>query len=244
MISVCMATYNGALFIKEQIDTILSQLSKDDELIISDDLSTDDTLEIIKSFGDPRIKVFLHKDNHGFVRNFENALKKAKGDIIFLSDQDDLWCPNKVERTLKELETVDFTVSDCQTIDKDGNIISYSRIKDYNIKTGFWRLMIKTRYLGCCMAFKRNVLDVALPFPKNAYLMEHDLWLASVAECYFKTSLINEPLITYRRHGNNVSTGGATKGYSMPVKLYRRVYRLIKLMKIRKRVRNCRGEKR
>jgi len=239
-----MATYNGALFIKEQIDTILSQLSKDDELIISDDLSTDDTLEIIKSFGDPRIKVFLHKDNHGFVRNFENALKKAKGDIIFLSDQDDLWCPNKVERTLKELETVDFTVSDCQTIDKDGNIISYSRIKDYNIKTGFWRLMIKTRYLGCCMAFKRNVLDVALPFPKNAYLMEHDLWLASVAECYFKTSLINEPLITYRRHGNNVSTGGATKGYSMPVKLYRRVYRLIKLMKIRKRVRNCRGEKR
>lgn len=131
----------------------------------------------------------------------------------------------------------DFTVSDCITINENEQVISQSRIKDYNIKTGFWRLMIKTRYLGCCMAFRRNVLDSALPFPDNAYLMEHDLWLAAVAECYFKTSLIDKPLIKYRRHGGNVSSGGASKGYSVPIKIYRRLYRLKCLFKIRKKIR-------
>ena len=87
------------------------------------------------------------------------------------------------------------------------------------------------------MAFRRNVLEAALPFPDNAYLMEHDLWLAAVAECYFKTSLIEKPLIKYRRHGGNVSSGGASKGYSVPIKMYRRLYRLKCLARVRKKIR-------
>ena len=95
MISVCMATYNGAQFIKEQIDSILCQLSTEDELIISDDGSTDETLSIINSYKDNRIKVFQHKAAEGsaFIkatRNFENAMSHAVGDYIFLSDQDDM----------------------------------------------------------------------------------------------------------------------------------------------------------
>lgn len=237
MISVCMATYNGEKYIREQMDSILQQLGEGDELIISDDLSSDKTVEIIKSYKDKRIKLYIHGDNHGFVRNFENALVHADGDIIFLSDQDDIWMPDKVKVTIAALANCDFTVSDCITINENKQVISQSRIKDYNIKTGFWRLMIKTRYLGCCMAFRRNVLDAALPFPDNAYLMEHDLWLAAVAECYFKTSLIDKPLIKYRRHGGNVSSGGASKGYSVPIKIYRRLYRLKCLFKIRKKIR-------
>lgn len=161
----------------------------------------------------------------------------ANGDVIFLSDQDEIWMPDKVKVTIAALANCDFTVSDCITINENEQVISQSRIKEYNIKTGFWRLMIKTRYLGCCMAFRRNVLDAALPFPDNAYLMEHDLWLAAVAECYFKTSLIDKPLIKYRRHGGNVSSGGASKGYSVPIKIYRRLYRLKCLFKIRKKIR-------
>ena len=136
MISVCMATYNGETYIKEQIESIINQLSSSDELIISDDKSTDNTLKIINEFKDPRIKIYIHEKDHGFVKNFENALEKAKGDFIFLSDQDDIWLPNKVAATLKELEYYDFVVSDCITINKYGEIISHSRIKDFKIKTG------------------------------------------------------------------------------------------------------------
>lgn len=236
-LSVCIATYNGEKYIKEQIASILPQIGEKDELIISDDLSNDETLNIIKSFGDKRIKIYTHETDHGFVRNFENALKKATGDVIFLSDQDDIWMPNKVEECLKILRRVDFVVSDCITVDDNMNILSQSRIKDYNIRTGFWRLMIKTRYLGCCMAFRRKVLDAALPFPQNAYLIEHDLWLAAVAEKYFATAIIDKPLIYYRRHDGNVSSGGQGKGYSLPVKIYRRLYRLVKIIGIKKRVR-------
>lgn len=236
MISVCMATYNGEKYIREQLDSILVQLAEDDELVISDDLSSDKTIEIIQSYKDMRIKLYIHRENHGFVRNFENALKHVRGDIIFLSDQDDVWMPDKVEVTTAALKNCDFTVSDCITINENKQVISRSRIQDYNIKTGFWRLMVKTRYLGCCMAFKRNVLDAALPFPNNAYLMEHDLWLATVAEFYFKTAVIRKPLIQYRRHENNVSSGGSSKGYSLPIKIYRRLYRLQCLMKIRNKV--------
>lgn len=238
MISVCIATYNGDKYIREQLDSILKQLTENDEIIISDDLSTDKTVEIIESYQDRRIKLYTHEKDHGFVKNFENALKHARGDVIFLSDQDDIWMPDKVKITIDALKDCDFTVSDCITINENEQVVSQSRIQDYNIKTGFWRLMIKTRYLGCCMAFKRKILDAALPFPDNVYLIEHDLWLAAVAECYFKTSLIRQPLIKYRRHGGNVSSGGTGKGYSMPIKVYRRFYRLLCLVKIKNKVKS------
>lgn len=233
---MCMATYNGEKYIMQQINSILYQLGAEDELIISDDMSSDKTISLINSFQDSRVKIYMHESNHGFVHNFENALSYAKGDIIFLSDQDDEWMPNKVEETLKALKDVDFVVSDCITVDQNNRILSISRIEDFNIKTGFWNLMFRTRYLGCCMAFKKRVLEAALPFPPNAFLVEHDLWIAAVAERYFKTALIYKPLIRYRRHGGNVSSGGMGKGGSMPNKVYRRIYRLIYLTIIRKRV--------
>ena len=82
-ISVCVATYNGENYVRQQIESILCQLKADDEIIISDDMSTDSTLEIVKSFNDSRIKIYLHEKEHGFVKNFENALSYAKGDYIF-----------------------------------------------------------------------------------------------------------------------------------------------------------------
>ena len=90
MITVCIATYNGGKYISKQIDSILNQLSDSDEVIVSDDGSKDDTLDIITAFHDKRIEVFKNDGRHGVVPNFENALSKAKGDIIFFSDQDDI----------------------------------------------------------------------------------------------------------------------------------------------------------
>lgn len=233
MISVCMATYNGEKYIKAQINSILEQLNEDDELIISDDLSTDNTIKYIEEINDKRIKLFFHEENHGYTRNFENALKHANGDYIFLSDQDDEWAENKVAITLEELKKYNFVVSDCVTINEKNEIIDESRFKTFSIKKGFIRNMIKIRYLGCCMAFDRKVLNAVLPFPKNEKLVEHDAWIALVSERYFNVKLINIPLIRYRRHGNNVSDGGNGKGYSLINKIYRRLYRLYCLKKIK-----------
>ena len=108
-IVVLMSTYNGEKYIKEQVDSILSQLSDSDELIISDDLSTDKTLDILSSYNDKRIKVINHQPHKGLpphvyaTLNFENALKNAKGDYIFLSDQDDVWLEDKLAVAAKAI---------------------------------------------------------------------------------------------------------------------------------------------
>lgn len=229
MISVCMASYNGEKYIREQLDSILKQLSPEDEIVISDDGSTDKTCIVIKSINDSRIKLIFNEGKHGFTHNFENALSHAKGDVIFLSDQDDIWRDNKVEVTMRELKDCDFVISDCITVDDTMNILQESRFEAFNIKNGFLQHLIKSRYLGCCMAFKKYVADIALPFPINDDLVEHDIWLAAVALFYFKTTLVKEPLILYRRHGNNTSDGGFDRGYSFLNKIYRRLYRLKEL---------------
>lgn len=137
MISVCMATYNGQKYIEEQLRSILQQISDEDEIIISDDGSKDETLSIISTIDDSRIKIYVNDGTHGFTHNFENALSKSNGDIIFLSDQDDIWTENKVQTVLKELEKVDFVTHDCITVDSEMNVLSQSRFKDFNMEGGF-----------------------------------------------------------------------------------------------------------
>ena len=110
MISVCIATYNGERFIREQIDSILRQLSSDDEIILSDDGSTDDTISIINSIDDKRIKIIEGPRKHSPTPNFECAMKESKGDYIFLAVQDDVWKPNKVEVCIKWLQNYIITL--------------------------------------------------------------------------------------------------------------------------------------
>lgn len=227
-----MATYNGEDFIEEQLRSILKQLKAEDEIIISDDGSTDKTCEIIKSFDDERINLIFNEKQHGFTHNFENALMNACGEYIFLSDQDDIWFDNKVEDTMILFENADLIISDCKTINNNLEIVQNSRFAEFEVKPGFFRHFLKSRYLGCCMAFKRSVAEAALPFPKNDFLVEHDIWLAAVAFLYFNVKQLEEPLIYYRRHDNNASSGGFTKGYSWHVKIQKRIYRFIHLIRI------------
>ena len=204
MISVCIPTYNGGKFIHLQLESILKQLSENDEIIISDDSSTDDTLEIIRSFKDCRIKIFEGNQFHSPTYNLENALLQAKGDYIFLSDQDDEWCPNKITICLEALNDVEMVIHDAIVIDGNNNQLSPSFFSLNNTKSGKYYNLLKNGYIGCCMAFKRDVLELSLPFPPN--LPMHDLWLGNVAA--FKLGsfkFIKDKLIYYRRHGNNAS---------------------------------------
>lgn len=228
MISVCIATYNGEKYIREQIDSILPQLATTDEIIVSDDGSSDRTVDIVKNI-DPRIKVIHHKKKkEKFIldystRNFEFALQHAKGDYIFLCDQDDVWLPGKVEKMQAELDKgLLITISDCKVCDSSLKVYQESFFKTNDTSLGLFHLIIYFRMLGCCMAFRKELLTIAFPFPKTK--VGHDIWLVLLARYYGKASMINEPLLLYRRHSNTVSCAGEKSKYPIWFRIYLRLF--------------------
>ncbi|MDO1512947.1 glycosyltransferase family 2 protein [Maribacter confluentis] len=229
-VSVCMATYNGEKYLRAQLDSILQQLDFNDELIISDDGSTDNTLKIIESYKDSRIKVYYSKFKN-IVLNFENALKHASGDVVLLSDQDDIWMDNKVEIILSHLKTHSMVFSNVLVF-KDGDVNNANLFfKDSKRKTGFFNNLYKSNIIGASMAFKKSTLDKALPFPKE--LPMHDIWIGLIAEIIGSTYFEEEPLIYYRRHGKNASLTGE-KSENSKYKMF--TIRLLLVVKILKRI--------
>ena len=214
MISVCVATYNGEKFIKEQIESILCQLSSDDEIIVSDDGSTDGTIVIINCIGDKRIRIIEGPRKHSPTFNFENALKEAKGDYIFLADQDDVWKTNKVEVCMKWLQKYDCVVSDAEVTDSNLNPLYPSLYAIMQVRHGrIYNTIWKNGYTGCCMAFRRNVLKASLPFPKNIPM--HDIWIGNVAAYKYNMKFIPDKLIMFRRHNETISCNGKGSKYSI-----------------------------
>ncbi len=206
-ISVAMATYNGERYISEQIDSILVQLSKEDELIISDDHSKDRTIEIIRSYmeRDRRVKLYPNENKNGVLGNFENAISKCNKELIFLCDQDDIWLENKVE-VVKKHFTNDpellVVLSDLMVVDENLEVISSSLFEDLHSKKGIVRNVVKNCYIGCAMTFRADFREKALPFPN---IPMHDMWIGILAECVGHVKLINDKLIYYRRHSENVT---------------------------------------
>lgn len=225
MISVCIATRNGSRYLGEQLNSILSQLGASDEVIISDDGSSDNTIEIIRCFNDRRIKIFQREHSVGIVANFENALKASKGDIIFLADQDDVWVPGKVHNLKDSLKSVDLVISDCELVDHALNPLPLNQFRKFKTKKGLLRNLVRNSYMGCCMAFRRCVLDKALPFPKDIPM--HDVWIGLVAEMYFRVLLVPEKLVLHRRHQHNASTTGMISQLTLRKQFINR-YKIIK----------------
>lgn len=231
MISVCIATFNGEKYIKEQILSIIPQLSKSDEIIISDDGSRDKTLEVIKDIESPIIKIFINNGEHGYTPNFENALKHSSGDYIFLCDQDDIWTSNKVANCMSYFKNYDFLIHDAVLVNYKDTVIAESFFQQRHSRPGLIQNIIRFSYLGCCMAFKRDILNIALPFPKNHKYCTHDNWLALVGMAFFKTIVINEKLIHYRRYNNNTSSGGLKNSTSLLFKIRYRIYLIFWLVR-------------
>ena len=236
MISVCIATYNGEKYLEEQLKSILIQLGPNDEVIISDDGSTDATLQIIEDFEDERIKVLHHQKSENAIfkfdyttHNFEHALLHARGDYIFLSDQDDVWLPNKVECSLKALEHADLVVSDKIVVDGKLNVIMNSTFTNSRQSSKVWHNIKSPNNPGCCMAFKRSLCEHILPMPKSG--VAQDTWIALLAGIYYNVNFINEPLILFRRHDNNVSASMGKSRDSIIYRIKYRVYTLWALLK-------------
>lgn len=205
-ISVAMATYNGAKYIEEQIDSILKQLNSDDELVVSDDNSNDGTLEILERYqqNDKKVIVYLNKGK-GILENFENAISNCNNEIIFLSDQDDIWLDNKVEVVKNQFSDskISLVLSDCYIVDSELKVIYESFYERSKPRKGIIKNIIKNSYLGCGMAFRSKLKPIILPMPEDIPM--HDAWIGILAEMYGSVSIIPDRLFYYRRHNSNAT---------------------------------------
>ena len=211
-VSVCMATYNGEKYLKQQIDSILNQLGEDDELVISDDGSTDNTISIIKEYNDSRIKLLNHehldcdskfyKTNVFVAANFENALKHSEGDYVFLSDQDDIWMDDKVVKMVQVLKEKGGVAMSAINVVRADDTLKKKDIVPHEYS--FFKGLLVAKYLGSSMGMTRAFLQKALPFPNN--IVSHDAWLGLLATYNKELTIIDEPLLLYRRHSENVTS--------------------------------------
>lgn len=228
--SVCIATFNGEDFIKRQIESIIYQLSPDDEIIISDDGSLDNTINIINDFNDPRIKIFQNIIKSGPIGNFENAINHASGEYIFLCDQDDIWLENKINTHLKLHTYFGLVLSDAIVVNESLGIIYPSFFEARGSKNGIINNLIKNSFLGCCLSFKSSLNRYILPFPVDIHM--HDWWIGLVCLMYTSVCFCPERLILYVRHNKNASPTLSESGYSLKTKFMNRWVLLYNLMKL------------
>jgi glycosyltransferase involved in cell wall biosynthesis len=202
-----MAVYNGAAFLKTQVESILDQLRSEDELIVVDDASQDNSTRILQEMHDPRLQIHRNERNVGVLATFERALGRASGEIVFLSDQDDVWLAAKVSKVLQVFISdprATMVVTDALVIDEHGQTLNpsfFSLRGDFS--PGFMRNFIKNKYVGCTLSFRRTMLRRFLPIPPDVPM--HDVWFGLLNEIYGRTRYIDEPLIAYRRHRRNAS---------------------------------------
>ena len=154
--SVCIATYNGSRYIEEQIASILIQLDSDDEIVICDDCSTDNTVNIIENINDARIKIYRNEVNLGHVKNFEKCISLSKFEYIFLSDQDDIWTPGRVHLMMNSMLSYPkglMLASNFDLIDGEGKDLGKFRnlgaVKSYRLLQIASIFAGKSPYFGC-----------------------------------------------------------------------------------------------
>ncbi len=208
-ISVCMATCDGEAYIREQLASVLPQLEPQDEVIVVDDASEDATKTLIAAFQDRRIRLIEHRVRQGVVKTFEHGVRSAGGEIVFLSDQDDLWAPQKVSRVMSVFladPEVMVVATGVQTIDKNGREVDdriYSRPRPFS--SALVANLVANRFQGSTMAFRAALIPAVVPFPEGFHVL-HDAWIGlRNTVTGGKTFYIDEPLLLYRRHSENAS---------------------------------------
>jgi glycosyltransferase involved in cell wall biosynthesis len=207
MISVCMATHNGEKYLHMQLASILRQLGPEDEVVISDDSSTDGTIGIIRGFNDPRIHLLENNTFYSPIYNFEHTLQHVSGEIIALADQDDIWLDNKMEVMRDTLENKRgqpaLIMMDGFIIDGDGNRTGQTIFKRKPPKKRLLANLYDNTFTGCSLAFTRELLEWALPFPQGIPM--HDSWLGLTALLHGEVEFIETKTMEYRRHDANIS---------------------------------------
>lgn len=208
-VDILLATYNGEKFLKEQIDSILNQTYPHFNLLIRDDGSTDRTLDIIKSYEDPRIKLLDNSQNGGVVNNFSALLQSSFAPYVLLCDQDDVWNLDKVEKLLVIAQAFDegkplLVHHDMEVVDSELKMISpsfweYSKLNP--LATSLNRLLMQNNVTGAACLINHALVEKALPIPQEALM--HDHWLALIASAFGDVIPVKEVMMKYRQHGKN-----------------------------------------
>lgn len=204
-VSVCMAAYNGERFIAEQIGSILDDLGPQDELVVVDDCSTDKTADVVESITDPRVTLVRADKNERYVRTFGKAAALARGEYIFLADQDDLWVPGRTDRMVEALGRTAMVAGNVALFGGPAENAPWSlRAKDSNRRfANIAGVLVGYRpYYGCAMGFRRDFADVVLPMPSFLY-ESHDLWMALAGNLAGEMTHLEEPTLYRRLHEDN-----------------------------------------
>lgn len=207
--SVAMTTYNGMRFLPAQLASVLAQLGPHDELVVCDDASSDGTWDHLRATaaGDARVRLLRHEVNRGLPATVQDALAAARGDVVFLADQDDVWLPGRRERVMATFGAdprVGVVVSEARVVDAYGAPLAESFMATRRgFRSSVLATLVRNRYLGCAMAVRRDVLRRALPIPARVPM--HDMWLGVVGSLTSRVAYIPVPTVMYRRHGANLS---------------------------------------
>ncbi|HEC1758836.1 TPA: glycosyltransferase family 2 protein [Campylobacter lari] len=216
-IAIILATYNGEIYLKQQIDSILDQTYKNIKIYIGDDNSKDGTMNIIKAYKNlhpDKITYYQNKTNIGFIKNFEKLLQITKENYIAFSDQDDIWLPNKLEEQIKAIKEVEkkdnlpiMCHSDLTMIDENQKIIynSFFYFKKYKLKPekDLGHILGPCGVMGNTMMINKTLKDIILPFPEGIDF--HDYYIAVMCELFGTRITIFNSLVYYRIHQNNTS---------------------------------------
>lgn len=207
-ISVVLASYNGGRYIGAQLRSLLAGMADCDEIVVSDDASTDDTLDVVRAIGDSRVRVLPFKERVGYQRNFERAIREARGRYIFFSDQDDICLPERIPLSLNALQRSSFVCADATVVDEELNPLSSSYFAWRKVGNfGALQLFVHPDVVGATMACSKEFLTKALPLPVG---VPHDQWLSVLAAAKGQLGVIRQPVILYRRHASVTSLSGLT----------------------------------
>jgi len=222
LISIAMCTYNGEKYLQAQLDSIVKQTYKNLEIIISDDCSTDSTVEIIKNYqnADLRIKLYENEQNLGFLKNFEKTIALCSGDFIALADQDDIWKKNKLEKFYNEIDDNVLIYSDALIIDKDSKETGTQLVRPKsNLCKGKCNksFFLNNFVSGNTMMFKQELIQHILPIPEQ--MSYHDIWIGYVASTYGSITYTEAPMIYYRKYEGQVTHQGDT----IPTNIFQRL---------------------
>ncbi len=203
-ISVVVATYNGEPFLRKQLDSILSQSLPPKEIIVVDDCSSDGTINILNEYASSNasFRIILNENNIGYIRNFEKGMMLATGDLIALSDQDDIWMPEKLETLYQNIGAHLIIYSNSELIDENGASL-HQKMSDIKNQIGYYNCLMYTIGAwapGHTFLFKKELVERCIPFPS---LVTHDFWLGFVATCYSPIKYLPETLVLYRQHTFN-----------------------------------------
>jgi glycosyltransferase involved in cell wall biosynthesis len=224
LISIAMATYNGAKYLEEQLDSIYTQTYKEFEVIVIDDLSTDATVLILEKYKQKfGLKYFVNDVNMGVTKNFEKAILKCNGEYIALVDQDDIWLQNKLEVLYENIGNSSLIYSNAGIINGNGEIQNKTTRDIYPLygvdsqtPDIYNYIVLNSFILGCSTMFKRELLSTLVPIYQST--RNHDWWLTMCAHNTKGIKYIDEVLFYYRHHSNNYSRQG--KEYSFFQKIF------------------------